>query len=109
MHMLIRIVRLTLQRDALHSFYARFQEAAPKIRQVKGCKRLELWVDCTSSHILTTYSEWESESSLASYRESDLFIEIWAQVKPLFAAPAVAHSYYPSQENKSIHDGIPPT
>ncbi|MXZ17163.1 MAG: antibiotic biosynthesis monooxygenase [Rhodothermaceae bacterium] len=98
--MLIRIVRLTLQPDATKSFEELFQAAAPKIRQMQGCKRLELWVDSTSTNIFTTYSEWESESSLKSYRESDLFKETWAEVKPLFAAPAMAHSYYLAQLNR---------
>ena len=100
--MLIRIVRLTLQPDATKSFEQLFQAVAPKIRQVQGCKRLELWVDSTSPSIFTTYSEWESESSLNSYRESDLFKEAWAEVKPLFAAQAQAHSYYVAQLHRSM-------
>jgi len=98
--MLIRIVRLTLQPDTTKLFEQLFQAVAPRIRQVQGCKRLELWVDSTSPNIFTTYSEWESESSLESYRESDLFREAWAEVKPLFAAPAEAHSYYLAQLNR---------
>ena len=74
-------------------FHEIFRTSAPKIRQFKGCERLELWVDSTSEHIISTYSEWDSELSLDSYRESDLFRETWAKVKPLFQAPAVAHSY----------------
>ena len=70
--MLIRIVRLTLQPDAVQSFYRVFAETAPKIRQAKGCRKLELWVDAEYSNIITTYSEWDSESHLNTYRESAL-------------------------------------
>ena len=93
MLMLIRIVRLTLHPNATQSFHGLFAEIAPKIRQLQGCHRLELWTDRTAANIVATYSEWESESSLNSYRKSDLFREAWAQVKPFFVAPAEARSY----------------
>lgn len=98
--MLIRLVRLTLQPSAVKSFQRLFQAVAPQILQMQGCNRLELWVDSASENILTTYSEWDSETSLISYRESDLFKETWADVKPFFAAPAMAHSYYPAHLNR---------
>jgi len=91
--MLIRLVRLTLKPASVASFQEKFTVMAPKIRQVSGCHRLNLWMDITSNHIITTYSEWDSESSLNNYRESDLFKTNWALVKPMFAAPAIAHSY----------------
>lgn len=95
--MLIRIVRLTLQPDAVHSFYRVFAVTAPKIRQTRGCRKLELWVDAESSNVISTYSEWVSESHLNTYRESTLFRDAWATVKPMFAAPALAHSYLPQK------------
>lgn len=95
--MLIRIVRLTLQPDAVNSFYRAFAVTAPKIRQAQGCRKLELWVDADFSNIITTYSEWDSESQLNAYRESTLFRDAWATVKPMFAAPALAHSYLPQK------------
>ena len=95
--MLIRIVRLTLQPDAVHSFYRVFAVTAPKIRQAEGCRKLELWVDAESSNVITTYSEWDSESHLNTYRDSDLFRDAWATVKPMFTAPALVHSYLPQK------------
>ncbi len=95
--MLIRIVRLTLQPDTVHSFYRVFAVTAPKIRQTQGCRKLELWVDAEFSNVITTYSEWDSESHLNVYRESTLFRDTWASVKPMFAAPALAHSYLPQK------------
>ena len=95
--MLIRIVRLTLQPDAVNSFYRAFAVTAPIIRQAQGCRKLELWVDADFSNVITTYSEWDSESHLDTYRESTLFRDAWATVKPMFAAPALAHSYLPQK------------
>jgi len=96
--MLIRIVRLTLKPKSVSDFHQQFVTIAPKIRQVQGCKRLDLWIDASSENIVTTYSEWDSESSLNCYRESNLFKTNWAQVKLFFSAPAVAHSYYASSQ-----------
>lgn len=95
--MLIRIVRLTLHPNAVHSFHRVFAVTAPKIRQTQGCRKLELWVDAEFSNVITTYSEWDSESHLNVYRESILFRDAWASVKPMFAAPALAHSYLPQK------------
>lgn len=95
--MLIRIVRLTLRPDAVHSFYRVFTVTAPKIRQTQGCRKLELWTDAEFSNVITTYSEWDSESHLNTYRESKLFRDAWASVEPMFAAPALAHSYLPQK------------
>jgi len=95
--MLIRIVRLSLRPDAVSSFYSLFAVTAPKIRQAEGCRKLELWVDAEFSNVITTYSEWDSESHLNAYRESTLFRDAWATVKPMFTAPALAHSYLPQK------------
>ncbi|MCY4224130.1 MAG: antibiotic biosynthesis monooxygenase [Bacteroidetes bacterium] len=91
--MLIRLVRLTLKPEAVTSFQQEFSVMSPKIRQYPGCHQLHLWMDLELNHILTTYSEWDSESSLNDYRESSLFKTNWALVKPMFAAPAMVHSY----------------
>jgi len=98
--MLIRFVRLTLKSDAGPAFHRHFEKIAPRIRAFSGCLRLDLWVDISCATTVTTYSEWDSESSLSAYIESDVFKENWALVKPLFAAPAVAHSYVRYQNNQ---------
>ncbi len=91
--MLIRIVRMTFRPDALEAFLERFDAAAPQIRAFDGCRHLELWQDARFSNICTTHSHWADRAALARYRESDLFRATWAEVKPLFAAAPVAHSY----------------
>ncbi|NNF59558.1 MAG: antibiotic biosynthesis monooxygenase [Rhodothermaceae bacterium] len=90
--MLIRTVRMTFRPDRLDDFLAIFQASAPHIRATEGCQHLVLWQDTRYPNILSTYSHWTGEAALNRYRESDLFRTTWAQTKPLFAAPPVAHS-----------------
>jgi len=84
--MLIRIVRMTLRPDAIEKFLGYFDQSSGLIRQFPGCEHLELWQDADNPHILTTYSHWIDAQALAHYRESDLFQNTWAKVRPLFAA-----------------------
>jgi len=39
-----------------------------------------------------TYSKWEKESDLETYRNSELFKGVWATTKPMFEAKANAWS-----------------
>jgi quinol monooxygenase YgiN len=91
--MLVRTVRMTFRPDRLDAFLALFRASAPRIRAFPGCHRLDLLADARYPNILTTYSLWESEAALDLYRESALFKTTWAETKPLFAAPPVAHSH----------------
>jgi len=90
---LIRLVRMTLRPDARAAFLDHFDAAAPRIRAFDGCRRLELWEGRRFPNVCTTFSLWDDEDALDRYRESALFRETWRAVKPLFAAPPVAHSY----------------
>jgi quinol monooxygenase YgiN len=91
--MLVRIVRMTFAPDAVDTFLDRFDEVAPRIRDVEGCRHLELWRDARFPNVCTTFSHWTSADALNAYRHSDLFEKAWARTKPLFAAAPVAHSY----------------
>ena len=90
--MLVRTVRMTFRPDRLDDFLVLFRASAPKIRAFPGCRHLALLEDVRFPNILSTYSLWESEEALEHYRASDLFRATWAETKPLFAAPPVAHS-----------------
>ena len=90
--MLIRVVRMTLQPEAVEAFLAHFDAASPHIRRFPGCMRLELWQDRGKASVVTTCSHWSSARALERYRRSELFRSTWAKVKPLFAAPAEAFS-----------------
>ena len=92
--MLIRTVRMTFDPVRLEEFRALFEEASPQIRAFPGCSMLELWEDTRFPNILSTFSHWESEEALASYRKSELFETTWARTKPLFTAPPEASSQH---------------
>jgi quinol monooxygenase YgiN len=92
--MLVRTVRMTFRPDRVDDFLALFRASAPRIRAFPGCHRLALLADARYPNVLTTYSLWEDEAALDRYRASALFKTTWAETKPLFAAPPVAHSQY---------------
>ena len=106
---------MTFAPDKVDQFLAHFDEAAPHIRSVPGCRHLELWQGAEAPTVCTTYSRWESvealnqyrdsptacttysqwerAEALDEYRDSDLFRRTWSTVKPLFAERPRARSY----------------
>ena len=90
--MLIRIVRMTFKPEEIDSFLAVFEASKDKIRNFEGCQYLELMQDANQSNVLITFSKWDNEAHLNSYRFSELFKSTWAKTKPLFEAPPVAFS-----------------
>ncbi len=57
-----------------------------------GCFHLEILVDIRKKGHISTFSKWESEDHLNAYRDSALFKNFWASIKPHFAEPAKAWS-----------------
>ena len=92
--MLIRIVRMTFQEDKVEAFLNNFHQTKHQIRNFEGCKHLELLQDAENKNIFCTYSHWESEEFLNSYRDSLLFKEVWSFTKALFADKPVAFSVF---------------
>ena len=90
--MLVRIVRLTFEKHHTDLFLRLFDRYKEHIRAYTGCLHLELWQDKHRHEVFTTYSLWDSEEALESYRASELFSEIWKQTKPLFAEKPSAYS-----------------
>lgn len=78
--------------DAVKSFQDLFQKNRDKIRQFDGCQRLELYQDQKDKTLFFTYSYWESETHLNSYRHSALFAEVWKAIKIGFSQKAEAWS-----------------
>lgn len=91
--MLIRVVRLTIRPGRLAEFMDVYATVEERIRAMPGCLHLEIWQDASYSNIVTSCSHWNSGQALEAYRNSALFRNTWTRVKPLFAAPATAHSY----------------
>ncbi len=88
----VRIVKMEFQKDKIDTFLVNFEMVKDKIRNIKGCKRLELYRDKHNTTIFFTYSYWETENDLNIYRNSDLFKTVWAKTKPLFNAKPLAWS-----------------
>ncbi|MBK6859409.1 MAG: antibiotic biosynthesis monooxygenase [Saprospiraceae bacterium] len=91
--MILRIVKMSFPEEQLQEFIAIFNEAAPLIRQSKGCIELSLLQEDRNPSILATLSKWNSVNDLESYRQSELFKTTWAKTKILFNAKPEAWSF----------------
>ena|ERR1700749_536971 len=90
--MIIRIVKMTFQPEKVNEFVTVFNDSKQLIRNMNGCRHLELLNDINSPATFFTYSYWDSENDLNNYRESLLFQNIWKKTKVLFSAKAEAWS-----------------
>ncbi len=102
--MITRFVKLHLKPEYIDTFRELFTKVNQKIKAMKGCKNVVLLQDIQNPCIFFTHSEWESEDALNAYRNTPLFIETWAFVKPFFAEKAAAWSLniLPSETGKLI-------
>ncbi|CAL2107197.1 Antibiotic biosynthesis monooxygenase [Tenacibaculum sp. 190524A02b] len=90
--MFVRIVKLSFQPEKVEEFLSNFNEKKVFIRNVPGCRLLELYRDKENSNIFFTYSYWDTEQDLENYRNSDLFKGVWAKTKVLFNDKPMAWS-----------------
>ncbi|GAA0871973.1 antibiotic biosynthesis monooxygenase [Gangjinia marincola] len=90
--MLVRIVKMTFQKDKINNFEALFDEVKHKIRNSPGCRLLELYQDQNNPQVFFTYSYWVAEEDLENYRHSPLFNEVWTKTKAMFAGKPEAWS-----------------
>lgn len=98
--MIVRIVKLTFEKDKVSTFLNTFNHYKELIRNVEGCNHLKLMNDIHSPNVFMTYSYWESESHLNSYRKSPLFNEVWSKTKILFVDKPEAWSLNITNEVK---------
>ena len=99
--MLIRIVRLTFKPECVADFLAIFRASENEIRNMPGCRHLELWQDADTPQVYCTHSHWDSAADLDAYRRSALFGQVWPATKALFAASPLAFSVYPAKTEPS--------
>ena len=92
--MLVRIVKLTFEKENIASFEQLFANTKEEIRNFEGCNFLELYQDINNATVFFTYSYWNSEQDLDNYRHSDFFKNVWSKTKVLFAVPPVAWSVH---------------
>jgi quinol monooxygenase YgiN len=90
--MIIRIVKMTFEPEKVAGFLEIFNASKHFIRNFEGCTHLELLNDINSPYVFFTYSHWQSESNLNSYRKSELFADVWSKTKVLFSVKPEAWS-----------------
>lgn len=83
---------MEFQEDKVDTFLEIFRTYMDQIRSFPGVHRLELHRDAAQANVFYTYSLWDEEESLNTYRYSDLFRSVWPHTKALFAAPPQAFS-----------------
>ena len=83
---------MTFRPEAVPDFLIDFEKIKNRIRSQDGCHHLELWREANGSNVLFTYSFWENEEALNTYRKSDLFKSVWKKTKEKFAERAEAWS-----------------
>lgn len=84
--MITRIVKMRFKEEEVDSFIQLFEQRRSLIRNFEGCTHLELWRDKNHPGTFFTYSIWDSEDHLNSYRASHFFDDTWSQTKLKFAA-----------------------
>lgn len=90
--MFVRIVKMGFQEDKVSAFLDNFEKVKHDIRNFPGNRLLELYRDKADPAVFFTYSYWEKESDLETYRKSTLFCDTWAVTKPMFKQKAEAWS-----------------
>lgn len=82
--MITRIVKLDFQEKHVDEFLAFFETIKHKVNNYPGCFGMKLYQDIEHPTVIMTYSHWESQADLDSYRKSDTFGKVWPKIKPWF-------------------------
>lgn len=90
--MIIRIVKLEFNLEAIETFKGIFEESKPNILGFEGCEHVSLLQDEQSPHIFFTYSHWQSTDHLNKYRQSAFFGKVWPRTKQLLVSKPEAWS-----------------
>lgn len=81
---MIRIVKLTFKPEHIQDFYDFIAPYRAKINAVDGCQGVQILQDIANPNLIFTYSNWDREESLDTYRQSELFQHVWTTVKQWF-------------------------
>lgn len=90
--MLVRVVKMHFSTSFIDEFKSIFMATKAKIASFEGCNGVKLLQHETIPEIFFTISNWENTQALENYRNSDLFKNTWARVKPQFISKAEAWS-----------------
>jgi len=86
--MITRIVKMQFRPEAADTFLEIYKEIHKHIETYPGCRGLTLLRDIKDPSIFFTYSHWDTEEDLDSYRGSNFFQDTWARTKDLFTEKA---------------------
>lgn len=90
--MIIRIVKLQFETEKVQDFLSLFDTVVTKVNSFPGCYQMYMVRDIQNPNLFFTYSQWENETALTNYRNSELFQSIWPTIKPWFSQKAEAWS-----------------
>ena len=82
--MLTRIVKLHFKVERIDDFIEHFESIKWKVAHFPGFRVMKLLRGKNDPFLVFTYSKWENEEALESYRNSDLFQTLWPKIKPWF-------------------------
>jgi len=82
--MIKRIVKMSFAPEKVNDFVEVFKTNWTFINDFEGRIHVELLQDELHSNIFYTYSLWQSEAHLNTYRDSELFSKVWGKTKVLF-------------------------
>ena len=83
---------MSFKPECTGDFLKVFENSRMAIASFEGCRGLKLLQDVKHKNVYLTYSIWEEEQNLETYRHSELFKETWAQTKILFNDKPIAWS-----------------
>ncbi len=90
--MITRIVKMEIKENDVAQYMYHVKPFIEKILEFPGCKEVKIYRDINSETTFFSYSIWESEHDLNNYRHSEIFIETWQKIKPLFCSKPMAWS-----------------
>ena len=83
---------MEFEEELIPQFLEIFAESREKIRSFPGCTHLQLLQGEADPRVFFTYSHWQAEGDLNTYRNSDLFRGVWRRTRKLFRAAPKAWS-----------------
>jgi quinol monooxygenase YgiN len=87
-----RIVKMTFRPEHCADFEKFFLEIRDQVGNQPGCSGVKLLRDISANGVYFTYSNWDNETALNAYRDTELFGMVWPKVKEWFAAKPEAWS-----------------
>ena len=90
--MLLRVVRMEFHEESLDTFEGLFHNVKSTILSMPGCNHVEMCLDPDAPNVRYTFSRWDSEEDLDTYRKSEFFEVTWEKIKGLFSGKPFAYS-----------------